>query len=270
MHWPALWLHCIHWQQETKTHTHMLFFLSVIVLVIIDNWRKWMAENNYRQTRLQQLGLGISADPVSALFLHSLQNPTKTLLFSSQSTVKSLFYLFICFYWQWLYSLLQQSLPPILLNSVIWYLYKVLVLNSLCPLLFWAKVSFSLRTHPGMLLSNIFGIFLLSAAQTWAVKIFTFHWTWNSHIQVSISTKWSLAFVQQQKTGLGSRSEVGGQRLRMTDSWFTVQLPRRELGIVNNVLDENEECTITWNRLKGPKVTPFFKGFYPWLMCWEV
>lgn len=120
-----------------------------------------MAENNYRQTRLQQLQLGISVDSVSALFLHSLQNPTKTLLFCSQSTVKSLFQLFIYFLLAvTLFFAVAPHHHQQVLNSVIRYPYQVLVLKSLCPLLLWAKVSFSMRTHPGMLLSNIFGIFL--------------------------------------------------------------------------------------------------------------
>lgn len=118
-----------------------------------------MAENNYKQTRLQQLGLGISGDPVSALCLHSLQNPTKTLLLCSQSTVKSLFYLFIYLLAVTLFFAVARP-PPYVLNLVIRYPYQELALNSLCPLLSWAKVSFSLRTHPGTLLSNIFGTFL--------------------------------------------------------------------------------------------------------------
>lgn len=164
--------------------------------------------------------------------------------------------------------------PPYVLNLVIRYPYQVLVLNSLCPLLFWAKVSFSLRTHPGMLLSNIFEIFL---HQTSCLQLR--HELLKILLSVELETiTFGFLFLQNDLLRLLS-SRRPAQRARMRsvgknsgrvihDSWSSFL----DVNWVQSIMSQmkmKSVLSVHWKRLKGPKATPFFKGFYPWLMSWE-
>lgn len=95
--------------------THFFF---IIVLVIIDNWRKWMAENNYGQTRW-------SADQTGKCKGASLSFVPTTI----SEHYKDIIVLFsihswnhCCFYQQLHNSLLAAVTPPpqYVFDSVIW------------------------------------------------------------------------------------------------------------------------------------------------------
>lgn len=78
---PAWAVTSLHSSATGNKDTHSFFFF-LIVLVIIDNWRKWMAENNYGEKRW-------SANPTGKCSGTSLrqrfQSITKILLFCSQA-----------------------------------------------------------------------------------------------------------------------------------------------------------------------------------------
>lgn len=59
------------------------------------------------------------------------------------------------------------------------------------------------------------------------------------------------------------RGEGGEQKLRMNDSWFAVQFLCHDMGIVNDALDENEECIINQDTLKGGEVPLTFYRLMP-------